>query len=683
MKVFATSLLHLALFAAFSLFAFSLNPGRLFIGNDGPMAIALVREQMMFFGPSLNLHSNMLQGLGNFSFPLNLSIMPGYWLPCMRADGQFVPAYIYTWFALLMFVTVLLTGWNYRFPRKLTFAAAWLLSILIFPYFDSYFRIYPVTSSSPHFIWYPFAVAVADIGVQRMGGSWRSTAGYALVLLSGIFLVVAASPAAVILMVPFLATSFAVSFLRAGRQSRMRKLAGAGAVLAACAALGWVEYVLGLLLYSNSSFYLNELDYSYAPAREFASILFHGLIKDRAFGTVLFLLAFAGAFFSRRTALRTPAIICMAGQALHAIVAGQLFVMTDGWTGPPPIYSEMTFFSLYALFAVWMLATLGRQYIPAKACYALPVLALLILLALPAASHRMLLDSFAIPPGPSVITSELRNIKAVPGNNFSGRVATVLPGSVAAQLTSAYFLNAEVLNDHQSSGLWLFDIPTLHEYSQLITPAFYRILRDRLTLARDIQNRSVTNFSYADRRILRMLGVRYVLTDSYTMDEATLRAALPSSRRKLYLQELKGANTSGIGVRDLHVAGSVKEAGEFMSQPSFGPQSAVWVGKTPPVQGVSPVDESSITFEKGGWRIRAKSTGTGMLLVPIEYSRCLDITPQSGAAPAAYRLNIALTGLVFEHEMDILMASHIGAFHHPRCRLQDYRDYKEMTKGEQ
>jgi len=675
-------LLHFALLIAFSLFAFSYNPGRLFLGNDGPMLLSLASEQIRFFSPTLDLHQNFQQGIGNLSFPVNLSIMPGYWMPFM-IEGRFTPIYIYTWWACLLFATTLLVGWNYRFERRITFGAAWLVTILSFPYLGDHLAVYQVTASSPFFIWYPFCIAVADIGVRRMGGTWRATILYSLLVLLGIFLMIIASPVAVVLMAPLLGISFLVHFLKSQRHARLRRVTGCVLVLAACVALGWVEYVLGLVLYSSSGHFLKELLDFYEPHREFASILFQGHIKDRAFGPFLFLLATLGAVRAiRKDTLVLPAYITLGGQMLHAGIAAQVLALSGGWSGPPPIYTELTFFPLYALFATHLIVGITNRRIPAMAWYGAIVLMVSYILITPRLDDRNMVQSYAMPPVASPIIEALMPISVHDGKPFRGRVATIWPGKIKEQIRYANQFNIAVLNDHQTSGLWLYDIPTLHEYNQIMTPAFYRIVRDFLTTPNDKQNRSWTNLSYADTRILGMLGVSHLISFDAAVDGAEkITQFQVSDLRPLYLHKLDKANTQGVSVDRLHYVPDLRSAIELMAMKDFGLNDAVIIekgdGQKP---GLVHTVESSIQLENGSYRIRAKSEGTGMLLVPIEFSRCMDITPIKGGAYAV-RLNIALTGLVFEREMDILLSTRIGPFHHPRCRLDDHKEFKAMMKG--
>src|SRR3990167_1388380 len=172
--------------ALISMFAFSRNSAMLLLGNDGPTGYSLANEQLTFFGISPHLHSNLLEGLGNISLPYNLSVQPGYWFGAFVHDGAVALAILYTWFALQLFASVLLIGWNYHFSRRTSLTAAWLITILAFPYFET-IRIYNITASMPNFVNLIFVFALMDIGIQRIGGdSWTKTFFYGTITLLGL-----------------------------------------------------------------------------------------------------------------------------------------------------------------------------------------------------------------------------------------------------------------------------------------------------------------------------------------------------------------------------------------------------------------------------------------------------------------------------------------------------------------
>src|SRR5690606_27101355 len=125
------------------------------------------------------------------------------------------------------------------------------------------------------------------------------------------------------------------------------------------------------------------------------------------------------------------------------------------------------------------------------------------------------------PPASNTITDLLeKEIALNPGSTFRGRVASIIADKgFSEQIAFANQMNSLIENDMQTTGLWLKNIPTLTEYNQIITPAFYRLTRDFLTAPEDRQNRSWTNFSKIDVKILRLLGVRFVLTPDASLLE--------------------------------------------------------------------------------------------------------------------------------------------------------------------
>lgn len=686
-------LFHLALFGLLSQFVFSYNSARLFIGNDGPSLLSLAHNMFEFVGFSFSMHGNFLQGLGtNPSFILNPSMLPSFWIDPYDASGRFAPASIYTSLALLTFLAVVITGWNYGFSKRVTYCAAWVMTILLFPFFTKYVAIYPVNASVPSFMVYMFCAAVGAAGIGCMGrNGWLGTAIGGFILLLAILLMLLISPASLILIVPYLAISGLCKLWVSGREERIRIITGTAAVLAICLAAGWVEYIVGLLLYTSSGFFQNELMKSYYPSREFGSILYQGGIADRAAGPILFALAALGAVYAlciKCKGLSWAVKVTIAGLVMHGLIGAEFIARTAGWEGPPPIYSEMIFFPLYGLFAVWLITRFLITYSPRALPHAMALLAapsavaLIILWTLlwPPQIKRNMDNSYAMPPSSTNITDVLeKEITLTPGGAFAGRVAMIGNHGFYAIINYAAALNKYTRNDHLTTGLWFKNIPTLTEYNQIITPAFYSLIDGFLALPNDEQNRSWTNFSYADTKILRMLGVRFLLSNDAARDDAVRRTQLDVTGIKpLYLFELPDANIRGKSANNIVVVDSLTAAKEAMSKPAFDLHTAILF--SPTKDTLVPVDTSSITLEQGGYRIRATSKGRTLLILPLEYSRCNELLVQSGNMPRMMRTNIALTGLLFENSMDVVLTTRIGPFSHPRCRLADYWDFKAITQ---
>jgi hypothetical protein len=189
------------------------------------------------------------------------------------------------------------------------------------------------------------------------------------------------------------------------------------------------------------------------------------------------------------------------------------------------------------------------------------------------------------------------------------------------------------------------------------------------------------------------LGVRFVISNVEHVEEASLRGnvKIPFAKDEytgfetLRLFEVKNANIAGISARRIVSVDSLDKADVLLGNPAFDGTTAVLLdigGQPSHVPAVlEPATQSEIRTETHGWHIRAKSNGVTMLVLPMEYSHCMDITVVSGNPPEALRTDVALTGLIFDRELDVKIVLQTGLFTHPRCRMQDYKESSSMLKS--
>ena len=79
------------------------------------------------------------------------------------------------------------------------------------------------------------------------------------------------------------------------------------------------------------------------------------------------------------------------------------------------------------------------------------------------------------------------------------------------------------------------------------------------------------------------------------------------------------------------------------------------------------------------YRLRASSAGRSILLLPVEFSRCLDISDAAGGTPRLFGADLLLTGVLFERQLDARISFHTGPFRNSRCRLDDLADSNSMA----
>jgi hypothetical protein len=344
---------HITALLLLSLFSFTRNSGRLLTGLDGPVLASVSEEQFSFFGITPNLHSNILEGLGNTSVASNLTFMPDIY----HVIGTFTPAAIFTWFALQLFICILLLGWNYRFDSRVSYIAAWLLTILFLPYFE-YFRIYSITEAAPNCIEIILVFTLMDIGIQHMGSiNWLNTFAYGTLSLLGFILGLILCPTALILVAPILLLTTICSFMTAKSRSEFsRKLVMGLAILFIAITAGWLHYIVGLILNTAANVYYSQQTGFY-HSLIYASILFHKGLPASEMGPWLFSIATLGIVLAilKSPKLRPLAITILIAQLF--IVGGGAILMSqpNSWRGPSPIYWEITLLPFYSLFFTYFL----------------------------------------------------------------------------------------------------------------------------------------------------------------------------------------------------------------------------------------------------------------------------------------------------------------------------------------
>jgi hypothetical protein len=76
--------------------------------------------------------------------------------------------------------------------------------------------------------------------------------------------------------------------------------------------------------------------------------------------------------------------------------------------------------------------------------------------------------------------------------------------------------------------------------------------------------------------------------------------------------------------------------------------------------------------------VHAQSAGRSILVLPLEFSRCLHVMPNSSSgaavAPRLFRADLLMTGILFEKNLDAKIIYRTGPFAGSTCRLRDAQD---------
>ena len=693
---------NLAAFLVCATVAFVKNIGELFYHYDGSYALVDSLGQLKSAQPWLSFTSNFLQSIGNIQLPENARLLFYLWPLGWFSDLRIGEIAVYLLIAAIVFVS------TYKLARLLLQAppvaltAAWIAGFVAVPFMPIPF-FYAILFSSPNFV---TIIAIPVIGfwlvdLARRASSLPAAAMTGIGLVGLTFYTLAAVPiflpTIAIGSLPYLVLALAIAY----RQNRLlRTLAILAAATVAIAALEWPWYALGLFLDSAPNLLPNDFTVVYHD-KTFASVVFQGRILGWA-GPSLVAAAFIGALlslnsksFETRAAAWTMLVV-----VVIFIGAGTGLTTTSHWIFPPPIYFEVAVWPLYGLFAgIAAIALFGvvaealRRVGPLRDFTLMPRwigLSATAAFAIFLAAHKVPgVPVYPFPPGLSDVAAILRaNIALDNSSLFRGRVLTAVPikadgGDAWLQQAFASFDWAtKGGNDEQSVGLWYYGIPTLFEYNQFISPAFHALAKRALQRPPVSHQRNITVLTHADPRVLKLLGVRYVLMPHPDASLGEVRASEVRAGEQWGLVELASPNLATYSPTSVETRSDLASILDFITDEriDLARQATAPLGVAGPL---TPARSSTLTMQGRDLHVVAESDGRTLVVVPLEFSRCLELHethPVAGGGATLLRIDGLLTGIIFERRLDAVLSFRIGPLHNPRCRWEDYREFRAMLR---
>jgi hypothetical protein len=285
-----------------------------------------------------------------------------------------------------------------------------------------------------------------------------------------------------------------------------------------------------------------------------------------------------------------------------------------------------------------------------------------------------------------------RHIGLKPGAEFRGYATTFLgapdglvrkaTGTASERMTyDAYVAARDILldrfgNSFQMMDLWNSDIPTLEEYGQWVSKQMYYFNRHLLAESQDqVDPLHASILLYRFRPLLlRVLGVRFVIADG-TLDDPSTELVLTETGKggaTINLYEIKGANlgqfspTQVIWARDhASAVAALREQRDFENRVvlSFGRSDLVRASR------------SRLVTIKDGYRLTASAPGRAMLVLPVQFSHCLEIEDSSDRVPPRLlRANIVQTGVLFKDDVDVRLRFNFEPWS-ASCRIEDAKDF--------
>jgi hypothetical protein len=294
---------------------------------------------------------------------------------------------------------------------------------------------------------------------------------------------------------------------------------------------------------------------------------------------------------------------------------------------------------------------------------------------------------YPFPPRISPVVAILRDKIALDSfSKFNGRILTAVPikadgaDAWAQQYGAALDWAQASGNDEMSVGLWYYRVPTLFEYNQLLSPAFHALIKRALQRPPIAHQRNITVLTYPNARVLKLLGVRYVLMPQPDASLGELRATEDRAGVQWGLIELPEPNLATYSPTSVETRSDLASALDFVVDDNVDLTKRA-VTPSSVIGALVPVQSSASAMANEGLHIVAKSAGRSLVIVPLEFSHCVELHEMglgSRAGAALLRVDGVLTGIVFEHDLDAVLSFRIGPLHNPLCRWQDYQDLRAM-----
>lgn len=250
--------------------------------------------------------------------------------------------------------------------------------------------------------------------------------------------------------------------------------------------------------------------------------------------------------------------------------------------------------------------------------------------------------------------------------------------------------------------LWHFDIPTFEEVGQWISKPLFEFSRSALANAGDVHYESYLVTYDIDVDVLQQMGVRFIVTDSELRDSClteveslTLPAGAPAAEPKLAiptgqtnvlvetpptirLYETCNPNLADYSPVQIRQGGTARDTA-LRIDAGIDLRRTVIVSDELPAGPYVPVADSEMRYLSDGVRVTARSPGRSMLVIPVQYSRCLRVADGSNAPPLGfYRANLVQTVVVFDRALDVDLTMDHGLGGAAACRLSDGEEFTRL-----
>jgi hypothetical protein len=278
------------------------------------------------------------------------------------------------------------------------------------------------------------------------------------------------------------------------------------------------------------------------------------------------------------------------------------------------------------------------------------------------------------------------------GKAFRGYTATILvdkygdigagPRETALRDSRLYFFGlgyfrARYGETFMETDLWGLNVPTFEEYGEWTSVQAHAFALRVLAPAGTETHSNYLRVFTIDSDILRVVGVRYILTDAETLDQPAILRGYVSTlgAPTVRLFELSNPNLATYNPTHFVKAATADEIVQSIQEKKNRLDQIAVVSEDIPSPGAK-ARNVVMTIERDGLRVQAASDGVAHILLPVQFSHCLVVV--TGAAARLTRANLIQTLMSFDRTVDARIEFRFGLFADNACRRRDGLDNKAL-----
>ena len=229
-------------------------------------------------------------------------------------------------------------------------------------------------------------------------------------------------------------------------------------------------------------------------------------------------------------------------------------------------------------------------------------------------------------------------------------------------------------------------IPMLNDYSHNLSPLAYRLQREFFWDGRFEQRRNGFKFGATNLHVYELLGIKYLTALKPLRFKVSNFSLLDDSEvnnkyfeKNFEIVELKDPNIGNYSPTNITVVANLETVYKEIKLLDLKRNIILF---SDPKMNLQPARASKVTVVDGDIRVVATSAGDSVLVLPFEFSSCINFEENSENSNfiRAELANGLLTAVFFSKNLDLTISYRLGLFENQDCRLKDLDLYRSITQ---